>query len=149
MNHQQVTLQDPDGKPVDIDAGIAELIGYLWKLGIKTAMSCENSHGEVWVLVCSREDAERYYFAATRQSLNLRPLVEEAERLRNIQMNGKEGFPYLYLHILHKQSCWAFEVMPSAEISCTFDRNNLPLFTMRARALVELSARARPLITDP
>lgn len=58
-DHVSIPVRDPrTGEMVDIDAGIAELVGELWRAGIRTRQSCENyaGSGYVWLDIDSTND---------------------------------------------------------------------------------------------
>jgi hypothetical protein len=58
VNHPTVALTDPNGQGVEIDVDIAPLIEGLWRKGVLTAQSCQESiHGYVWIAFLDVGDA--------------------------------------------------------------------------------------------
>lgn len=58
--HRQTRATHPSGKRIAVDAGIAPLLRALWKRGIETIASCENSDGYVWLQFAGGRDAEEF-----------------------------------------------------------------------------------------
>lgn len=62
--HRQVHIQHGPHE-ADVDEGIAQLILALWKLDIRTVMSCQDNNGRVWINFLSPVDAENFLDAVT------------------------------------------------------------------------------------
>jgi hypothetical protein len=60
-------LVESGGYRVSVDAGIAPLMHAVWKIGLRTWNSCEDSWfnpGHFWIEFCSAADAEAFLFRA-------------------------------------------------------------------------------------
>jgi hypothetical protein len=58
--HIEYTDADNFKFEADVDELIAPLVLNLWKLGIKTNLSCQNNKGKVWIDFFSAVDAEEF-----------------------------------------------------------------------------------------
>jgi hypothetical protein len=64
--HHEIKKLKFGGMEADVDLLIAPLILRLWKHGIKTCQSCEESEpGTVWIQFPEYEDAKRFFDAAS------------------------------------------------------------------------------------
>jgi hypothetical protein len=58
--HIEYTTPDNHKIDADVDEKIAPLVLNLWKLGLKTNMSCQNNRGKVWIDFFCAFDAEEF-----------------------------------------------------------------------------------------
>lgn len=70
--HRQVRARHPSGRRIRVDAGIAPLLRAMWKRGIETSLSCEDSDGSVWICFPDAGYAETFF----NRALNLHDLVD-------------------------------------------------------------------------
>jgi hypothetical protein len=47
-DHEQVQVESPSGV-IEVDVGMVEVLQAIWALGVRTAMSCQDNQGCVWV----------------------------------------------------------------------------------------------------
>jgi hypothetical protein len=66
------------GAPVEVDAGIAEIVEAMWRAGVETSWSCEDVDGWAWVQVATGRDRVRLTDA----------LGEKAALLRAVEWSG-------------------------------------------------------------
>jgi len=94
MGHATVTLT-LDGEAVEIDAGIASVIGALSARGIRTLASCEDggtasqpstAAGVAWIAFADRDEARR--FAKTCHDPTSRILTFTASEIAAVQSQG-------------------------------------------------------------
>ena len=61
-NHATRPMRTPDGRTVEIDAGMVEVVGALWALGIETAQCCEEwEPGIAWLAFADARTLSRSF----------------------------------------------------------------------------------------
>jgi hypothetical protein len=48
VNHEQVQVESPSGV-IEVDVGMVEVLQAIWALGVRTAMSCQDNQGCIWL----------------------------------------------------------------------------------------------------
>jgi hypothetical protein len=47
-DHEQVQVESPSGV-IEVDVGMVEVLRAIWALGVRTAMSCQDNQGCLWI----------------------------------------------------------------------------------------------------
>jgi hypothetical protein len=47
-DHEQAQVESPMGA-IEVDVGMVEVLRAIWALGVRTAMSCQDNQGCVWI----------------------------------------------------------------------------------------------------
>ena len=47
-DHEQVQVESPSGV-IEVDRGMVEVLQAIWALGVRTAMSCQDNQGCIWI----------------------------------------------------------------------------------------------------
>ena len=101
--HETVTLHHPEYGDVEIDCGLAELIGFVWRAGLETVACCEEVRGPfAFIQFATPESAAAFLSTAagtySEDPESLYNRIADAHRL--IEINGTDWRAWI------RERCW-------------------------------------------